>query len=465
MAKRFIICEMSEVMSTDYWLSPEHLLHQPKREVADYVESQGIANVPRRFESLHEALGVVAGGGVIVLRSEHPSEHAGPSGLTTSHTIDMDKIAYGKKILQDFPGCDIDIEIVESSRRGFAHTPKGQRPGYGQVEDMIIGDILAQDEHVTTKRLIALDYLNGSLGYYAYLLGGDREAVQRGMSLSYWEYIPGTNVTIVADDAVDGRYHILHMTHKPEDLPTQYGGSIVNEGGETIRESFPGDLGLGIGPELGQALVKQYEQVRNLPRFASEHCPVMEMQVDHQGNTWFLQYHRARDFEAPDGSIDINDYPESDGWQRADAVRGWVDSPVTLNLALWYPENYGDSPLGYDLPLTEDASVDWHYNMALTEVLSRRRTAYVEDSDFNGVYQTMAAKHDTRSKWFKPKVAVAIPDKGLNSLLGEGLKQEVLERVHKKKEMVRVVIDLASDGEIGYIRLSKDVESQLVSEV
>jgi|GEM_PF-6212305 len=56
---------------------------QPKKEIADMLESRGIL-VPRRFESLAEALEVIKQGREIVVRSEHPQEYAAAAGLLNS---------------------------------------------------------------------------------------------------------------------------------------------------------------------------------------------------------------------------------------------------------------------------------------------------------------------------------------------------------------------------------------------
>jgi len=47
------------------------------------LESRGIL-VPRRFESLAEALEVIKQGREIVVRSEHPQEYAAAAGLLNS---------------------------------------------------------------------------------------------------------------------------------------------------------------------------------------------------------------------------------------------------------------------------------------------------------------------------------------------------------------------------------------------
>ncbi len=78
----------------DYYLkNPNKLMGQPKRTIADYVESQGIL-VPRRFENLKEAR---KSHKAILLRSEHTQEYDGVSGLLDSMGLSDLRIGYSNK--------------------------------------------------------------------------------------------------------------------------------------------------------------------------------------------------------------------------------------------------------------------------------------------------------------------------------------------------------------------------------
>ncbi|MBS3095869.1 hypothetical protein J4480_00345 [Candidatus Woesearchaeota archaeon] len=68
----------------DYYIqNPERLQGQPKRTIADYVEQNGVL-VPRRFDSLAEARKSKK---AILLRSEHPQDYDGISGLLDSFQL------------------------------------------------------------------------------------------------------------------------------------------------------------------------------------------------------------------------------------------------------------------------------------------------------------------------------------------------------------------------------------------
>ena len=65
----------------DYYLEDRTRLQgQPKKTIGDYVESQGIL-VPRRFDNLDDARKSKK---AIILRSEHPQDYNGVSGLLSS---------------------------------------------------------------------------------------------------------------------------------------------------------------------------------------------------------------------------------------------------------------------------------------------------------------------------------------------------------------------------------------------
>src|SRR5688572_21954529 len=70
----------------DYFLDNPPL--QPKSEIADYVEACGIL-VPKRYVNLKEAL---ASNKPFIIRSEHPQDYAGASGVLESIDIGKDKI-------------------------------------------------------------------------------------------------------------------------------------------------------------------------------------------------------------------------------------------------------------------------------------------------------------------------------------------------------------------------------------
>lgn len=80
----------------DYYT--EHPPHQPKREIAEYVRSQDIL-VPEIYDSLKTAL---QSGNPFIVRSEHPQDYAGASGLVSSHIVSPDSIRRAKEYVRDY---------------------------------------------------------------------------------------------------------------------------------------------------------------------------------------------------------------------------------------------------------------------------------------------------------------------------------------------------------------------------
>jgi len=229
----------------DYYLEdPSRLQGQPKRSIADYVESEGIL-VPRRFDSLKEAR---VSGLPIICRSEHPQEYDGVSGLLESKNI------------QEFAMVSSEQELKEK--------------------------IVIEPKHGTSQ-----------LRQYCRFLGIDEEQFKQEVSFSFWQELGGYNRAVVADHAIAGRYHI--MTHTLEPFFANY--TVWNYEETT-------SYGIDLPPLLQNGLldlIHFYESVRSLDRFDVNHCPIMELQTVGDTN-FFLQYHRTRNFKPATFSFDEN---------------------------------------------------------------------------------------------------------------------------------------------------------------
>lgn len=397
--------------------------NQPKKKIGDYVESMGFS-VPKRYKNLEEALAAIKQGRKVILRSEHRLEYDSFSGLLESHKIDQNILRKNdKKFIQTINkgACENDA-LQEAKLEGMSH------------------------------RLIER---------YLDLAGQNFDEYYDEMSFSFWEYIPGRNITIVADDAIEGRYHI-----------TSYGsidrggalGGIFNGAGEPFdsNDKFADSLSSGMSASDISRLINEYEKIRVLPRFSPTQCPIMEMQFTDDGKILFLQYHKARSFSPSFDRLDETDYPAEEGWLKAQIVRGALGRFVTLQTAIWYPEGYKPSPEvpGID---PEDASFDMHYDVGLSEYLVRRRAAYFTDNDAYGLYSDMAdGNHARRSRWFKPVSSFALGRDVYDSLLSYDKVDKLKDAVFGDKLMGRFTVDAASDGQGGYVRLSPDAEQPTI---
>lgn len=393
---------------------------QPKKQIGEYVESMGF-RVPKRYETLDEALAAVQQGVTIVLRSEHPQEYDSFSGLLESHRLDSDTLKRA------------DSEFTRAINNGASE------------EDVLH---LAKWDGISKKPMMS----------YLSLTDKKPKEYYDEMSFSFWEYIPGRNLALVADDVIEGRYHI-----------TSYGtggrggavGGIFNEVGEPFsREDKVADSLSDIMSATDIArLIAEYEQIRVLPRFSERQCPIMEMQLGDDDTLWFLQYHKARPFRLSTDRLDAADYPSEEGWLKAQAVRGALGQFVTLQTAIWYPDGYKPTHHYRRDSDFEDASFDLHPDVGLSEYLARRRTAFFSIQNAAGLYSNMAdGCHELRSRWYKPFSSIAIGRAGYEHLISRDKIEELAPIIFRENKMGRFAIDTASDGLTGFVRLNPDYD-------
>src|SRR3989344_5064783 len=133
---------------------------QPKAQDALEVERLGLMKVPRRF-TFEEAKKALASGVMIIARSEHPDEAKGLSGVNPSFTFDNDD------------------PITSTSEEKFR------------------------------LAMIETGQYDGSAHKFCEINGVDKEKYDREISWSFWEKIPGVNVSIVQDNTVPNRFWIL----------------------------------------------------------------------------------------------------------------------------------------------------------------------------------------------------------------------------------------------------------------
>lgn len=400
---------------------------QPKQEIGDYVESQGF-NVPKRYRSFEEALHAVGRGKTILMRSEHPQEYDGFSGLLHSHVISQD---------------DID------TKREPVHK--------------FISQGLAEDDFVWSMQREDMDWQ--PIERYLKLTQQDPQDFMEHMSYSFWEYVRGTNIMVVADDSIADRYHMTAITvDMAKGGSSGRGGWITNSDGiETPYDKQFTNIKDHLDPATRATLIELYEAIRTLPRFASRQCPVMELQIGDDGIIYFLQYHKARSFRPSPIRLSPDDYSAAEGWHKADAVRGALGSLVTLKTALWYPSpNSRLATVPTYMPSgREEASFDFHFDIGLTEYASPNRIAYFASKGRQMTYLDMAdGAHEVRSRWFKPHGALSLPRPVLRQLISEEKQKEASNAVRLERKTAEFVIDVASDGLKGFVRLNPDAEHQ-----
>jgi len=404
-------------------------IKQPKQEIGDYVEACGF-KVPRRYGSFDGAMQAVNGGATVLMRSEHPQEYAGFSGLLRTYRL--------------------NTEEIEQQKIAKYYLQPGDRSMAARyiASGLPLEDVEFKVQEDSFESLPLTRYLS--------LSGQSENDFVRDLSYSFWEYIPGKNVAVVADDAIPDRYHITTMGKK------EFGGGIYLPDGIEEAE-YPKEYPAQKDPldaATRAALIETYEAIRQLPRFAARNCPIMEMQLGEDGTIWFLQYHKARPFRPTSERLDPSDYPAKDGWFKAEAVRGALGSFVTLQTALWYTVHPRRASMpGYVPGPSEEASFDLHYDTGLTEYISPRRIAYLSNKSYQRTYLDMSdGCHEVRSRWFKPHAALSIGKAAYEAMLPKDGRDKLSEGVHNQYKMGGFVLDYASDGLRGYVRSNPDAK-------
>ena len=177
-------------MKDMYVEEPERLQGKPKRTIADYAESNGFL-VPRRFGSLREARESKL---PILVRSEHPQEYGGVSGLLKS----------------------FDLETLPDTS------------DEGVLKEAVL------------DRLIEDKYKNPLSKKFCKLTGQNESDFERDVSFSLWERLEGINRTMVADSSISGRYHIMTCKFGEKEKIGVYSYLLFEDG--KASQEFIGDL-------------------------------------------------------------------------------------------------------------------------------------------------------------------------------------------------------------------------------
>ncbi len=407
-------------MKDKYLHHPELLQGQPKRSIADYVEQNGIL-VPRRFESLEEAR---KSGLDLVARSEHPQDYDGCSGLFLSPRFPEHSHAFK---------WDESEEIFINSILNYQCDPSSDGEGVSRRKIK---------EHC---KILQIDY-DEFIGQLSY---------------SYWEKIPGINITITADSAVKDRYHITTRERNEGGLFEWWHSYNFVENGCLIgNEScsyseLPGLPLVAVG-NFNQ-LIELYEHIRSLPRFDSNHCPTMEFVTRINGNNienYSLQYHRTRDFDAPDfelgpGNLEATEFRNVRGKTPPEGI----DCKVVIAYAAeWVDEeNFGpNKKWSWYVPEEEEGAIEAPVNnKRMDEIMSKRRSLQISDSSFF----SLATGHGLRSLWFKPRVSIISSEPMINGLFKSNTElRRAWDKAEETGENQYINLHVVSDGRKAFVK-------------
>lgn len=361
---------------TDKDIFSSKTLKQPKREIADYVEQNGFL-VPLRYASLREA---IASRRPFIVRSEHPQDYDGASGVLDSLFVSYDAIARCSTVYLSDP-----LKWEDYFKRGDLHD-KPHMTGriLVGIRGMTQGELEEDLTNLSRKERMR----------YCSYAGLSEEEFASQISYSYWELLPGLNRTVMADSAIEDRYHIFTVSHSapsgfPLDSNTNY---FIVEGGRVVQGNplnLPEDLDQSIS-----SLVETYDGVRNLRQFPSKHCPIVELQSA-RNRHYFLQYHKGIDFMASE--FQLQRRPKSDEIE-AIVVRGATPPeglPFTVRID--YGTKLPDNPY--------EAVLDYMLNPMYLEAVLRKRTLQVIFTPNRDAFFTEDRGHMPRSRLLKPQIS------------------------------------------------------------
>ena len=234
---------------------------------AAHAAAHGI-RIPQMFATFEKARDfVLKKDGKLILRTEHPLEREGLSGLNMSHRVSLEDVVRHEErggLFASFRGFDADLH-----------------------------NYMMREWH---KK-------HGSAKYYCEWNGISIDDYVAGLVHSYWEYVSGYNIYVVADPVVNNRYRLFagwkQMIKDREQHVTSY-------------DTFDGTTKLTSGNTSATVLnklddiLRLYNKVREL--FGEEMCWVVEMQLAANGELYFLQRSTGKSFRPCDWSFDA---PES----------------------------------------------------------------------------------------------------------------------------------------------------------
>lgn len=354
---------------------------QPKRQICDYLESQGI-RVAERIATLQDAL---RDGHDFIIRGEHPQDYNGASDLLRSLWVSPEKHCAPERRTHQ-----TEADIVDAASAG--HSLAGM--------DHIRAHLPLLSQEAVTGMLVNMSRV--TVEQYCKLLHISHEDFLRDISFSYWRYVDGCNHAIAADSAVKHRYHIFScLVQKGANIASY----LISDNGMLQEQAYEWEHH-GVLEKRVPRLIELYEAIRALPKFDRTHCPIVEVQTTPDETDYCLQVHRARDFQ--ESPLDFGPVKKEDTY----FARGATPAEGRI----------------YDVHLVSDCKHDGipeefrpfegayliSYSPAFIELNLKQRGMHLMQSTVkDDPYEAMkfAVKHANRSELLKPQVSVQVPIK------------------------------------------------------
>jgi hypothetical protein len=249
-----------------YLLHPDELIEGSKKVLAQVVRDQiGCMLVPKIFDRFEDA---AHSGLDIIIRSDHPLEYTSLAGVFYSPIPER---LNGKMSISLHEGRGWNDYEIDSTE---------------QLQGL-------------TEKILSMEV---KLESYLKLTAIEKNDLLKDFNWTFWEKIPGMNGTMWADPVVHQKYHFIQCDSEGQMVYIRFNTSkhqVLSAGSsiDMVRR-FPQ------GMQTLYDLIDRYETIRHSARFDPQHCYEMEYQVGTDGELYFLQLRRLRDYSPADFTID-----------------------------------------------------------------------------------------------------------------------------------------------------------------
>ena len=319
----------------------------------------------------------------------------------------------------------------------------------------IIATALDVGQEETYRRMVIEQRYSMKSFTYSYVNGIPSTEYTQDNSFSVFEFVPGLNITVVADTAKPERWHV-HSASGGTIFEIEDYGATLDNGKIHFKAGTPDHL----TDTQVRALVEAYEQIRHLERFNADHCPIMEMQLSDKGDIYFLQYHRTRDYESAQSELNPDHFKAEDGWIQAEEVRGELP-PQQLALTKVYPQYLPKLGRFLRMPNTDMASANMNNRIVADEVHARQRSLRVDAYGSVNLHSDWAIGHGSRSGWLKAESGIVLPSGALHDAMGEEMSEYINVVVFRaRNHMATLAVEAACDGDKGYVRINRSLGTE-----
>ncbi len=403
----------------------------PKLDMGNLAERCGLL-VPKRHGSFDAA---ADSGRPFIMRSEHVQEYAGVSGLLNSYPITPETLAEASRFVAD----DYKLRREQIPLMSALH-----RKLSGGSEAQLAADLASCS--------------SSAIDQYCHFKDVRKKDFVRQVKYSYWELFGGHNRVVVADNAIPGRYHLF--TSCVGDAGRERCNFTLIENGRVLL--CQNDKDMDVDEEMTEAggvdkdfifdgaaeLIQFYEQVRHLPGFDPEHCPIVECQTVN-GLNYFLQAHRSRDVEP--AQFDLERAPE-EGEVEAIFVRGATPPEgMVVEVAHYYPT------FGRNFKPVEDeaGAYENHFNVVFSEIMARRRVLQlIASPSMDNVVALADGYHLSKSHLYKPRISVVADLKvSLKKYMAQAQRQ-----IQRTGLAYHTPVRVISDGRRALVKLLEPAE-------